>query len=144
MHVPYRGEASALTDLLGGQIQFLLVTGAAKPYVDSGKLLILATTGAERWSIFPKAPTLKEIGLAPDLVANGWLGFIAPAGVPKEVVDKLNAAFVKALNQASVEKVLVNQGYSVVASKPEELTSLVQGETVRFGKIIKAGKIKFE
>lgn len=144
LHVPYRGEAPALTDLLGGQIQFMVVTGAAKPYVDSGKLLILATTGAERWSIFPNAPTLKEVGLAPNLVASGWLAFIAPAGVPKEALDKLNAAFVQALHQPAVEKVLGVQGYSVVASKPEELTHLVQSETVRFNEIIKAGKVKLE
>ncbi len=143
-HIPYRGEAPALTDLLGGQIQFMMVTGAAKPYADSGKLLILATTGAERWSIFPNAPTLKEVGMASDLVASGWLAFIAPAGVPKDVIDKLNAAFVKALNQPSVEKVLSSQGYAVIASKPEELPRLVEKETTLFSAIVKAGKVKFE
>ena len=143
LHVPYKGEAPALNDLLGGQLQFMMVTGAAKPHVDAGKLLILATTGPERWSIFPNAPTLKEAGV-PDIVASGWLAYIAPAGVPKDVLDKLNAAFAQALKQASVEKVLGNQGYTVVASKPEELASLVQSETARFGAIIKSGRVKLE
>ena len=143
LHVPYKGEAPALNDLLGGQLQFMMVTGAAKPHVDAGKLLILATTGPERWSIFPNAPTLKEAGI-PDVVASGWLAYIAPAGVPREVLDKLNAAFALALKQPSVEKVLGNQGYTVVASKPEELATLVQGEGTRFGKIIKAGRVKLE
>ena len=143
LHVPYKGEAPALNDLLGGQLQFMMVTGAARPHVDAGKLLILATTGAERWSIYPNVPTLREAGV-PDIVASGWLAYIAPAGVPKDVLDKLNAAFAQALKQASVEKVLGNQGYTVVASKPEELASLVQSETARFGAIIKSGRVKLE
>lgn len=144
LHVPYRGESPALTDLLGGQIQFMLVTGAAKPYVDSGKLLVLATTGAERWSAFPNAPTLKETGIASDVLASGWMGFIAPKGTPQAVIDKLNAAFIHALRQPSVEKVLTSQGYTVVASKPEALTRLVGDETKRFEQVIASGKVKLE
>jgi tripartite-type tricarboxylate transporter receptor subunit TctC len=143
LHVPYRGEAPALTDLAGGQLQFMIVTGAAKPFVDSGRLAILATTGAERWSLFPNAPTLKEAGV-PDVVASGWLAYIAPAGVPQDVMDKLNAAFRTALRQPSVEAALGSQGYSVVASRPEEVTSRVQSETALFGKIIQSGRVKFD
>ena len=63
VHAPYKGEAPALTDLLGGQISYMLVIGAAKPHVDSGKLLVLASTGAERWTaLYPSAPTFKESG----------------------------------------------------------------------------------
>ena len=143
LHVPYKGEAPALTDLLGGQLQFMMVTGSAKPYVDAGKLLILGTTGPERWSIYPNAPTFKELGIS-GLEASGWLAYIAPAGVPKDVMDKLHAGFMQALKQPSVEKALVDQGYAVVASKPEELTHLVQKEPKVFGAIIKSGRVKLE
>jgi tripartite-type tricarboxylate transporter receptor subunit TctC len=143
LHVPYKGEAPALADLAGGQLQFMMVTGAAKPFVDAGKLMILATTGSERWGIFPNAPTLKEVGIQ-EVVASGWLAYIAPAGVPQDVLDKLNAAFVVALRQPAVEKALGSQGYTVVASKPDELTRRVQGETALFGKIIQSGRVKLE
>jgi len=144
LHVPYKGESPAVTDLLGGQIDFMLVTGAAKAYVDSGKLRVLATTGPERWSAFPNAPTLKEAGIAAGVVASGWMGFIAPAGTPKPVLEKLNAALVTALRQPAVEQVLVTQGYAVVAGKPEQLSDTVRGEVKQFGDIIKAGKVTLE
>ena len=143
LHVSYRGEGPALIDLAGGQLQFMIVTGAAKPFVDSGKLAILATTGPERWSLFPNAPTLKEVGIQ-ELVASGWLAYIAPAGVPQDVLDKLNTAFRTALRQPAVAAALGSQGYTVVASRPEELTSRVQSETELFGKIIKSGRVKME
>ncbi len=141
--MPYKGEAPALTDLVGGQLQFMMVTGAAKPFVDSGKLMILATTGSERWGIFPNAPTLKEVGIQ-EVVASGWLAYIAPVGVPQDVLDKLHAAFVVALRQPSEATALGSQGYTVVASKPDELTRRVQGETALFGKIIRSGRVKLE
>ena len=143
LHVPYKGEGPALTDLVGGQLQFMVVTGAAKAHVDSGRLHILATTGPERWSIYPNAPTLKEAGFD-TLIASGWLAFIAPAGIPKDIQQKLNSAFAQALKSPTVEKALGGQGYSVVASKPEELTTLVQSEAARFGKIIQSGRVKLE
>ncbi|WP_313298281.1 tripartite tricarboxylate transporter substrate binding protein [Diaphorobacter sp.] len=144
LHVPYKGEAPAITDLLGGQIDFMLVTGASKSHVESGRLKVLATTGRARWSAFPDAPTLKEAGLGKELVASGWMAFIAPAGTPQPILDRLNAAFVKALRQPSVEKVLSNQGYSVVASPPQEVSKVVQEEVKSFSQIIKSGKVKLE
>lgn len=144
LHVPYRGEAPAVNDLLAGQIDFMLITGAIKPHVDAGKLQVLATTGAQRWSAFPDAPTLKEAGLSDVLVASGWMAFIAPAGVPKEVLNKLSAAFVKALRQPTVEKVLTSQGYTVVAGKPHEVTDTVQSEIKQFGAVVRSGKVVLE
>jgi tripartite-type tricarboxylate transporter receptor subunit TctC len=143
LHVSYKGEGPALIDLAGGQLQFMIVTGAAKPFVDSGKLAILATTGPERWSLFPNAPTLKEVGIQ-EVVGSGWLAYIAPAGVPQDVLDKLNTAFRTALRQPAVAAALGSQGYTVIASRPEELTSRVQSETELFGKIIRSGRVKME
>ena len=144
LHVPYKGEAPAITDLLGGQIDFMLITGSAKAHVDSGKLRVLATTGPERWSAFPNVPTLKELGVAGGVVASGWMGFIAPAGTPKPVLGRLHAALVTALRQPSVEQVLATQGYSIVAGQPEQLSETVKGEIRQFGDIVKAGKVTLE
>jgi tripartite-type tricarboxylate transporter receptor subunit TctC len=143
VHVPYKGEGPALTDLAGGQLQFMMVTGAAKPLVESGKLTILATTGPERWSLFPNAPTLKEVGIE-GVVASGWLAYIAPAGVPQDIMDKLSAAFRTALREPAVESALGSQGYTVVASRPEELVNQVRSETALFGRVIKSGRVKFD
>lgn len=144
VHVPYKGEAPALTDLLGGQIKFLLVTGAAKPHVDSGKLLILATTGAERWTaLYPAAPTFKESGY-PQVESSGWLAFLAPAGVPADVVTKLNSAVVQALKSPAVEKTLASQGYSVVGSAPEYLLETVKREADTLRTVIKSRGINLQ
>jgi tripartite-type tricarboxylate transporter receptor subunit TctC len=144
VHVPYKGEAPALTDLLGGQIKYLMVTGAAKPHVDSGKLLVLATTGAERWTaLYPSAPTFKESGY-PQVESSGWLGFIAPAGVPADVIAKLNSALVQALKSPAVEKTLASQGYSVVGSAPEYLLETVKREADTLRTVIKSRGIKLE
>lgn len=133
VHAPYKGEAPALTDLLGGQISYMLVTGAAKPHVDSGKLLVLASTGAERWTaLYPSAPTFKESGY-PQVESSGWLAFLAPTGVPADVIAKLNSALVQSLKTQAVEKALASQGYSVVGSSPEFLleTTKREGDTLR-------------
>jgi len=144
VHVPYKGEAPALTDLLGGQIKYLMVTGAAKPHVDSGKLLILATTGAERWTaLYPTAPTFKESGF-PQVESSGWLAFVAPAGVPTEVIARLNAALVQALKSPAVDKALAAQGYSVVGSTPEYLLETVKRESETLRAVIKARGINLQ
>ena len=128
VHVPYKGEAPALTDLLGGQINFMMVTGAAKQHVDSGRLIILASTGEERWTaLYPNAPTFKESGY-PEVVSSGWLGIVGPAGIPPDVLARLNGAFVQALQSPEVTKVLGSQGYAVVGSKPEYLLEVARSE----------------
>lgn len=144
VHVPYKGEAPALNDLLGGQIKYLMVTGAAKPHVDAGKLLILATTGAERWTaLYPSAPTFKESGY-PQVESSGWLAFVAPAGVPADVISRLNSALVQALKAPAVEKALSSQGYSVVGSPPEYLLATVRRETETLRTVIKARGINMQ
>lgn len=143
LHAPYKGEAPALNDLLAGHVQFMLVSGAAKPYVDSGKLLVLAQAGNARSSIYPDTPTFRELGL-PGVEAGGWLAFVGPKGLPRGVVEKLNGSLVKALKQPAVLKVLSAQGYYVVASKPEELTSVTHAESSRFDKLVKSGRVKLD
>ncbi|MBL8382623.1 MAG: tripartite tricarboxylate transporter substrate binding protein [Burkholderiales bacterium] len=144
VHVPYKGEAPSITDLIGGQIHFAMVTGAAKPHVDAGKLMVLAVTGAERWTaLYPSAPTFRESGF-PQVEASGWLGIIAPAEVPAEVIGRLHAAFVQALKAPAVEKALAAQGYSVVGSTPEFLLATARREAQTLGEVIRARGIKLD
>jgi tripartite-type tricarboxylate transporter receptor subunit TctC len=144
VHVPYKGEAPALTDLIGGQIQFLMVTGAAKPHVDTGRLLVLASTGDERWTaLYPSAPTFKESGY-PQVVSSGWLGIIGPAGLAPDVQARLHGAFVQALQSPEVAKVLGAQGYSVVGSTPEFLLDTARSESRTLGEVIKARGLKLQ
>lgn len=143
VHVPYKGEGPAATDLLGGQVQFVLLSGSVKPHVDSGKLMVIATTGEERWRLFPDVPTLKELGVN-GVVASGWLAYFGPAGLPASITEKLNSAFASALKQPSVQKLLEGQGYSAIGSTPQELSSVTAREIVQFDKIIKSGRVKLD
>jgi tripartite-type tricarboxylate transporter receptor subunit TctC len=143
-HVPYKGEAPALNDLLGGQIDYLLVTGAARQHVLSGRLRVLASTGEERWTaLYPAAPTFKESGY-PQVVSSGWLGFIAPASVPADVLATLHRAFVRALQSPAVAELLRTQGYSVVASSPEYLQETARKEARTLGEVIRARHIQLQ
>ena len=138
VHVPYKGEAPALNDLLGGQIHFMLVTGAAKQHVDAGRLLVLATTGEERWTLlYPNAPTFKESGY-PTVVSSGWLAFLGPPGLPADVLARLNRGFVQALQSPAVTKLLETQGYSVVGSTPEYLLETTRNEARTLGEVIRS------
>jgi tripartite-type tricarboxylate transporter receptor subunit TctC len=121
-----------------------MVTGAARGHVESGKLLILATTGAERWTaLYPNAPTFKESGFA-QVEMSGWLGFIGPADLPRDVTLRLNGALVEALRSPSVEKVLAAQGYSVVASSPEFLSETARRESAMLAEVIRVRGLKLE
>lgn len=144
VHVPYKGEGPALTDLIGGQIHYLMVTGAAKQHVDSGRLLVLAATGEERWTaLYPAAPTFKESGY-PQVVSSGWLGIVGPSGIPADVVARLNGGFVQALQSPEVAKVLTAQGYSVVGSTPEFLLETSRVETRTLGEVIRVRGLKLQ
>jgi tripartite-type tricarboxylate transporter receptor subunit TctC len=144
VHVPYKGEAPALTDLIGGQIHFSMVTGAAKQHVDAGRLMVLATTGDERWTaLYPAAPTFKEAGY-PQVVSSGWLAFVGPPGLPADVLSRLNGAFVQAVHSPEVAKVLGVQGYSVVGSTPEALLETVRSEARTLGEVIRVRGLKLQ
>ncbi len=103
LHVPYRGEAPATTDLLSGQVDFTLVTGAGKGLAESGQIKILAVSARDSWDIFPGAPSSSSVGIK-QAVAAGWLGFIGPAGMPNELTMKLNAALTAALKNRKWKK----------------------------------------
>lgn len=143
LHVPYRGEAPGVADLVAGHVDFMMISGASKSLMESGKLRVLATTGPVRWSVYPDVPTLKESGLD-KFSAIGWLSFIAPPDLPKPIQDKLNAAYVQALKSEAVSKMAAGQGYELVASKPEALPEMVADDMKLFAPLFATGRVKLE
>ena len=136
-HVPYKGSAPAVTDLLGNQIGIMFDNmPSAIPHVRSGKLVPLAVTTAKRSPELPNVPTIAEAGV-PGYEATSWFGMFAPAGTPAPVLAKLNAAIVKVLAQPDVKKKINEQGAEVYSETPEQFAAFIQAESVKWGKVVK-------
>ncbi|QNP57763.1 Bug family tripartite tricarboxylate transporter substrate binding protein [Paenacidovorax monticola] len=136
-HVPYKGSAPAVTDLLGNQIGIMFDNmPSAIQHVRSGKLRPLAVTTAKRSPELPDVPTIAEAGV-PGYEATSWFGLFAPAGTPAPVVAQLNKAIVKVLNLPDVKKKIAEQGGEVVAETPEQFAAFIQKESVKWGKVVK-------
>lgn len=114
--VHYRGEAPMIQDLISGQLDFA-ASNIIRSHVEAGTLRVLATTGDKRWFAFPDAPTLKELGYTAEYYA--WSGFVAPAGTPQAVVDRINKSANIALAEPDVVKALTANGFEIVGGKPE-------------------------
>ncbi len=114
--IHYRGEAPMIQDLISGQVDFA-ASNIIRSHVEAGTLRVLATTGGKRWFAFPDAPTLKELGYTAEYYA--WSGFVAPAGTPQAVVDRINKAANAALAEQDVIKALTANGFEIVGGKPE-------------------------
>ena len=141
LHVPYKGGAPAITDLLGGQTDVSFVNiNAALPHIKAGKLKVLAVTGEHRAAILPKVPTLAESGVA-GVDIYSWQAFAAPKGLPKDVKAKLHGAIVAALNEPDIKNKLVEQGFEVVANTPEQFEQFQKSESARWRNVIETGKI---
>jgi tripartite-type tricarboxylate transporter receptor subunit TctC len=141
LHVPYRGAAPALTDLLGGQIQALFAdVPILLPHIRSGKIKALAVAADQRNAALPDVPTLAELGM-PNTTADNWYGVLAPAKTPRPVVLKLNAAFADALKDPETRDKLVKSGAIPAPTTPEEFGQYLKSELDRWGVIVKANKI---
>ena len=137
LHIPYKGSAPAMTDLLGGQTSVMFDNmPSAIQHVRSGKLRPIAVTTAKRSPELPNVPTIAEAGV-PGYEATSWFGMFAPAGTPKPVLDKLHAALIKVLNQADVKKKIAEQGGDVVAETPDQFAAFIKAESVKWGKVVK-------
>jgi tripartite-type tricarboxylate transporter receptor subunit TctC len=142
--VPYKGAAPAITDLVGGQIQVMFTTVAsAASLIAGGQLRALAVTSAERSPAFPQLPTVAEAGV-PGYAAESWYGLFAPAGTPKDAIDRLNKAAATAVHSEAFRKLGVNEGLVMVARPPEELDRYVRGEEERWRKVIQDAGIRVE
>jgi tripartite-type tricarboxylate transporter receptor subunit TctC len=140
--VPYKGAAPAISDLLGGQIQVMFTTVAsAASLIEAGQLRALAVTSAERSSAFPKLPTVAEAGV-PGYVAESWYGLFAPAGVPADVIARLNRAAANAIKSEVFGRLAVNEGLVMVGGSPDQLDRYTRGEEARWLKVIQQASIK--
>jgi tripartite-type tricarboxylate transporter receptor subunit TctC len=141
LHVPYKGGAPAITDLLGGQTDVSFVNiNAALPYIKTGKLRALAVTGDQRAAILPNVPTLTEAGVK-GVDIYSWQAFAAPKGLPKDVKAKLHAAIVAAINEPDIKAKLVEQGFEIVGNTPEQFEKFQVAELARWKNVIEVGKI---
>lgn len=144
VHVPYRGLAPVIQDLIGGQIQFAPIdTASAQSFVKAGKLKPLALTSRNRLAAFPDVPTMAELGFK-DVELYAWQGLMVHADTPKPIVDALAANLQKALNRPDVRKVLVEYGLEVTPSSPQELGSYIEQQTKFWGEIVRASGIKLD
>ena len=141
VHVPYKGGAPAITDLLGGQVDFSFQNvNAVLPHLRSGKLTAIAVTGTKRSPVLPDVPTLAEAGVK-DAEVYSWQGMAAPKGLPADVKAKLAQAAIAAIKQPEVEKRFVEQGLEIVANTPEEFTRFQAQESQRWKQLIETRKI---
>jgi tripartite-type tricarboxylate transporter receptor subunit TctC len=144
IHVPYRGAAPALTDLLGGQIDMMFATiSAVTPYIQSGRLRALAVTTDKRSSALPDVPTLAEVGV-PGYAAESWYGLYAPAGTPPAVIARLGAAAKAAMQSEVFRSRVQDEGLTVAPGPPEELERYVRGEEARWKKVVQDAHITAE
>jgi tripartite-type tricarboxylate transporter receptor subunit TctC len=136
-HVPYKGSGPALTDLIGGQIQAMLLTmPAVMPYVKGGKVRAIATSGARRSPALPELPTIAEAGV-PGYEYTPWFGMFGPGTLPKELAARLNTAVNKALADAELGEKFAQQGLEVHAMASGQFSEIVRGDVARWGKIIR-------
>lgn len=140
VHVPYRGGAQALTDLLAGQVDMLLdVMPNTAPQVRAGKLQGLAVSTTKRAAAMPDIPTIAESGL-PGFNVSAWDGIFAPVGTPPAVIQRVNAAVQQALASPELQKQLVERGAEAASSTPQELGTFVKSEIARWGQAVKQSK----
>ena len=144
LHVPYRGPPEATTALISGEVDvnFPSVTGAL-PFIETGRLKALAVSSAQRAPTLPSVPTLSESGLT-GYERTGWNGVLAPAGVPKEIIARLNAAIVKAVDSPEMKQAIVKQGLLAQTGTPEQFAAFIRDQLVQNAKVVRFAGIKTE
>jgi tripartite-type tricarboxylate transporter receptor subunit TctC len=143
-HIPYKGGAPAITDLIGGQVQmYLSVIPSAIPHIKSGKLKAVAVSGESRASAMPQVPTFTEAGL-PGFDVKIWHSILAPAGTPKEIIDKLSAELARIVAIADVKTRMAAQGLQPFYTPAEQFIAMMKTDSTRYAKVIKAANIKIE
>ena len=144
LHVPYKGSGPAVSDLLGGQVNLMFDSiTSAKPHIASGKLRALGVTTAKRSAALPDVPTIAEAGL-PGYEVAPWFGVFMPAGTPKPIIDKMNAALIEAMKQPDVRARFQTIGAEPIGSTPEELGAHLARESARWSKLISERGIKLD
>jgi tripartite-type tricarboxylate transporter receptor subunit TctC len=141
VHVPYKGTAGAVTDLLSGQIQLMfLPVHVALPQVQAGKLNMLASGGLQRSPATPDVPSLAETGVK-DIDVDIWYALLGPAGLPREVVTQLNGELIAILRDPEVRAGLLKQGLNPLTGTPAELSKLIETDLERWGRVVREARI---
>ena len=144
VHVPYKGGGPAMSDLLGGQIPSVFASAAtATPQVQQGRLVALGTTGSKRSAALPNVPTIAEQGY-PGYQATNWYAYVAPAKVPKNIIERLNRDIVATLKDPATHAAILKQGEEPTPSTPEELGRHIKSEYETWGKVIREAGIPKE
>ena len=148
-HVPYRGSAPAMNDLLGGNVQsmfgdFLVLL----PQIRAGKVTPIAVTSSKRHPLLPDVPTIAEAATGPNAIpalasfeASSWQGLFAPAGTPRDIVIRLQTEVAKALDSADIKEFFGSQGFIVAASTPEQFKALIEAEVPKWARVVKAANV---
>jgi len=143
-HIPYRGSAPAIADLLAGQTQVMFDNlPSAMPQIKAGKLRALAVTSSRRAAALPDVPTVAEAGV-PGYEASSWFGLVAPAGTPKEIVEKTQQVIAAAWSRPDVRDKLLGQGAEPVANAPAEFAKYIDAEMAKWAKVVKASGAKID
>lgn len=138
VHIPYRGFPPAVTDMLAGNIDTMFaIIPAVLPHVRAGKMKALAVTALKRNALAPDVPSVAELGY-PQLESLAWIGLLAPAGTPKEIIDRLSAETIEGMQTAETRASLGKQGFDVVANTPAEFARWIRLESEKWAKVIKA------
>jgi tripartite-type tricarboxylate transporter receptor subunit TctC len=141
LHVPYKGGAPAMSDLIGGQVDATFMNiNTGLPNFKAGKLRPLAITSAKRSPLLPDVPTMEESGIK-GVTVYSWQAFAAPKGLPADIKTRLHAAIVAALNDPTIKARLLDLGFEIVANTPEQFTAFQASEFARWKKVIEVGKI---
>ena len=143
-HIPYRGAGPALNDTVAGQVQIIFDNlPSALPFIKSGKLVPLVVAAPERLAELPNVPTFKEVGL-PAVNRLAYYGILAPKGTPKDIVDKLNAATRKVLEEPAVKKRIADTGSIMVANTPEQFAEQIKAENAVYKEVVQKQKLTLE
>ena len=143
-HIPYKGAAPAVQDLVGGQVPVMFLDLAAgAPQIRAGKIKALAVASARRISALPDVPTVAESGV-PGFEAWAWQGLVVPAGTPREAMTRLRVEYSKAVGDPALRQKLIDAGVEPLTSTPEELAAYIRSETAKWAKVVKEANIKVE
>jgi tripartite-type tricarboxylate transporter receptor subunit TctC len=144
VHVPYKGGAPAMFDLMAGNVQVIFSTvSTAIGQIKSGKIRALGMTGTKRFVLMPELPTIAEAGV-PAFAVNNWYGVFVPAGTPKEIVARLNTEIVKVLQLPDAKQRLLESGIEATPSTPEQFAVYIQSETKKWAKVVKDANIRLD
>ena len=144
VHVPYKGGAPAMIDLVAGNVQIIFATvSTAVGQIKSGRIRAVAMAGTKRFVLMPELPTIAEAGV-PGFAVNNWYGVFVPDGTPREIVARLNTELVKILHLPDVKQRLLDSGIEAISNTPEQFVVYIQAETRKWAKVVKDANVKVE